>query len=70
MENKEAKMYYYPYCGYRLGWCKSNEPCKSDKVCGKYCKYFMPCHPITKLQPDMMPNDTEKWLRELVNGDK
>jgi len=67
MENKEAKVYYYPYCGYRIGWCISKEPCKACFSDRMTCKYFEACHPITKLQPNMLPDDTKKWMDSLVN---
>lgn len=63
-----AQEYYYPYCGYKRGWCKSKGKCKmyDDDV---RCKFFALRHPVSGLCAVMMPEDTKAWLKELVKGD-
>lgn len=56
---KRVKRYYYPYCGWREGFCLSNNGCpkKADTVYlidAFSCKHFRERHPITKLRPQML----------------
>lgn len=45
---------YYPYCGYKEGFCLRGEPCPYIYPDGNGCKYFRRDHPITKSKPQSL----------------
>lgn len=44
-----VKRFFYPYCGYRLGYCLKKTECKRMK---SPCRWFRAGHPITRDRPE------------------
>jgi len=53
---REVRMrYWYPYCGYKLGFCKAKDGCKRETVKGRMlCPFLRRLHPLSKQAPVMV----------------
>ena len=50
---KNARI-HFPYCGYKTGFCTSNDKCKFHQVNGKGCRFFRKYHPVTNEVPQSL----------------
>ncbi len=48
--------YYYPYCGWQLGFCKSEDGCHGFN---NTCPYYIEFHPVHGDMPIMLGMETD-----------
>jgi len=51
---EKDKRFFYPYCGWKLGFCILAEKCTlPENIFHFTCKYFRLKHPISKQRPHL-----------------
>lgn len=63
--------WFYPYCGYELGFCLKGSPCNLPYGNQKDCPYLRELHPISKDRPYELYGTLE-WLEieEMLEEEK
>lgn len=51
---KKGTRLWYPYCGYKKGFCIKQGLCHLAGINGKGCRYYRLYHPVLKLAPQAL----------------
>lgn len=51
---KKNTRLWFPYCGYKKGFCLKIGACHLADINGKGCRYYRQYHPVMKLEPQAL----------------
>jgi len=51
---KKTARLWFPYCGYKMGFCLKKGTCHLTEINGKGCRYYRLYHPVMKLAPQSL----------------
>lgn len=65
------KDWYYPFCGYRPGFCLKGSPCELPYPPYYYefdCEFWVEKHPITNQESSYLPEGFLEWWEQEVEA--